>query len=108
MPPTLAPMKINSCKNDKNGAATVKWAVSSGTNKANGYELQYAESKEDLFGQKGTFRKASLNGRNSLSKTVTGLKKGKTYYISIRVRKKVNGIDYYTTFGVPVRITVTK
>ena len=32
--------------------------------------------------------------------------KGKAYYISIRVRKKVNGIDYYTTFGVPEKIEI--
>ena len=35
-------------------------------------------------------------------------KKGKTYYISIRVRKKVKGIDYYTTFGVAKKIKITK
>ena len=32
--------------------------------------------------------------------------KGKANYISIRVRNKVNGIDYYTTFGVPEKIEI--
>ena len=32
--------------------------------------------------------------------------KGTAYYISIRVRNKVNGIDYYTTFGVPEKIEI--
>ena len=35
-----------------------------------------------------------VQGAGTLSKTFSGLKKGKTYYISIRVRKKVDGIDY--------------
>ena len=30
------------------------------------------------------------------------------YDISIRVRKKVDGIDYYTTYGVAKKITLTK
>ena len=47
-------------------------------------------------------------GAGKTSYTIGGLKKGKTYYISIRVRKKVDGIDYYTTFGVPKKIKVTK
>ena len=45
---------------------------------------------------------------NNNSYVIGGLKKGKTYYISIRVRKKVKGIDYYTTFGVAKKIKITK
>ena len=39
---------------------------------------------------------------------IGGLKKGKTYYVSIRVRKKVDGISYYTTFGVAKKVKVTQ
>ena len=84
----IAPMKINYNKNDKASAITIKWGVSTGSNKANGYELQYATSKTDLFGQKGSFKKVSINGRNNLTKTISGLTKGKTYYF--RVRAYVN------------------
>ena len=80
----LAPMKITSLKNDKASSVTMKWAVTTGANKANGYELQYALSKTDLFGQKGSFKKVSVNSRNNLSKTISGLSKGKTYYFRIR------------------------
>ena len=34
--------------------------------------------------------KTTVNGE-SLSKTVTGLKKGKTYYVKVRAYKTVNG-----------------
>ena len=84
----LAPMYITSVKNNSKGAVTLSWKVSSGSNKAFGYELQYATSKADLFGQKGSFKKVSINGRNNLTKTLSGLSKGKTYYF--RVRAYVN------------------
>ena len=84
----LAPMYIASVKNNSKGAVTLSWKVSSGSNKAFGYELQYATSKADLFGQKGSFKKVSINGRNNLTKTISGLSKGKTYYF--RVRAYVN------------------
>lgn len=63
--------------------------------------LQYSEN-EDMAGAK---TKVVL-GADNTSYTIGGLKKGKAYYISIRVRKKVDGIDYYTTFGVPKKIIV--
>ena len=65
--------------------------------------LQYCE-RQDMVGAK---TKVVL-GAGKTSYTIGGLKKGKTYYISIRVRKKVNGIDYYTTFGVPKQIKIIK
>ena len=82
----LAPMKISYCKSTAKKTATVKWKISSGnSNKADGYELQYAQNKADLYGRKGTFKKVSgLKTRKSLSKKVTGLKSGKTYYFRVR------------------------
>ena len=53
-------------------------------NKALGYEIQYAGSKNDLYGRTGSFRKLSVNDRNNLSKTIKGLEAGKTYYFRIR------------------------
>ena len=47
-------------------------------------------------------------GASNTSYKIGGLKKGKTYYISIRVRKKVDGICYYTTFGVAKKVTITR
>jgi hypothetical protein len=65
--------------------------------------LQYADNK-DMKGAKTLV----ISGAGTTSKVVGGLKKGKTYYFSIRVRKKVNGINYYTTFGVPKSVKITK
>ena len=96
----LKTVVIRSAKNTEPGKVTVKYDK---TTSGDSYVLQYCE-REDMVGAK---TKVVL-GANNTSYVIGGLKKGKTYYISIRVRKKVDGIDYYTTFGVPKKVTVTK
>ena len=96
----LKTVVIRSVKNTEPGAVTVKYDK---TTSGDSYVLQYCE-RQDMVGAK---TKVVL-GANNTSYTISGLQKGKTYYISIRVRKKVDGIDYYTTFGVPKKITVIK
>ena len=80
----LAPMTLTSVKNTAAGKAAAVWKCSVNANKANGYELQYAQSMADLSGRKGTYKAVTINGRNNLSRTITGLTKGKTYYFRIR------------------------
>ena len=80
----LAPMTLTSVKNTAAGKAAVTWKCSVNTNKANGYELQYAETKRNLSYRADTFKAVTINGRNNLNKTISGLKKGKTYYFRIR------------------------
>ena len=96
----LKTVVIRSVKNTAPGKVTVKYDK---TTSGDSYVLQFGE-REDMVGAK---TKVVL-GANNTSYTIGGLKKGKTYYISIRVRKKVNGIDYYTTFGVPKKIKIEK
>ena len=80
----LAPMTLTSVKNSAAGKAAVTWKCSVNSNKANGYELQYAQSQADLSGRQGTYKAVTINGRNNLNKTISGLSKGKTYYFRIR------------------------
>ena len=96
----LKTVVIRSVKNTAPGKVIIKYDK---TTSGDSYVLQYCE-REDMVGAK---TKVVL-GANNTSYTIGGLKKGKTYYISIRVRKKVNGIDYYTTFGVPKKIKIEK
>ena len=96
----LKTVVIRSVKNTAPGKVTVKYDKSTS---GDSYVLQYCE-RQDMVGAK---TKVVL-GANNTSYVIGGLKKGKTYYISIRVRKKVNGIDYYTTFGVAKKVTITK
>ena len=96
----LKTVVIRSVKNNEPGKVTVKYDK---TTSGDSYVLQYCE-REDMVGA----RTKVVLGADNNSYTIGGLKKGKTYYISIRVRKKVNGIDYYTTFGVAKKIMIAK
>ena len=96
----LKTVVIRSAKNTGAGEVTVNYDK---TTSGDSYVLQYCE-REDMVGAK---TKVVLGASNTSYK-IGGLKKGKTYYISIRVRKKVDGIDYYTTFGVAKKVTITK
>ena len=96
----LKTVVIRSVKNTAPGKVTVKYDK---TTSGDSYVLQYCE-REDMVGAK---TKVVL-GANNTSYTIGGLTKGKTYYISIRVRRKVDGIDYYTTFGVAKKIKITQ
>lgn len=80
----LAPMTFTGYTSPSAGSVTLQWNVASGSNKAEGYELQYASSKTDLYNQTGSFRKLSISGRNSLSKSLSGLSKSTAYYFRIR------------------------
>ena len=96
----LKTVVIRSVKNTIPGAVTLKYDK---TTCGDSYVLQYSQNKDMSNAQTRV-----VKGANTTTYTIGGLKKGKTYYISIRVRKKVNGIDYYTTFGVPKKITINR
>ena len=77
-------MKFTSYKNSGAGAVSLVWQCTVNENKALGYEVQYATSTSDLYGQRGSFKKVSVNGRNNLKRTISGLTKNRTYYFRIR------------------------
>ena len=54
---------------------------------ASGYQIQYAASR--------SMRGARTVSASALTRTLSGLKKGSTYYVRIRAYKKVNGKAYY-------------
>ena len=96
----LKTVAIRSVKNTAPGKVMVKYDK---TSDGDSYVLQYSEH-EDMSGAKTKV----VQGAENTSCVIGGLKKGKTYYVSIRVRKKVDGISYYTTFGVPKKIVITQ
>ena len=96
----LKTVAIRSVKNTAPGKVTVKYDKSPS---GDSYVLLRSE-RQDMVGAKTKV----IHGADNTSFVIGGLKKGKTYYISIRTRKKVNGIYYYTTFGVPKKVVVTQ
>ena len=96
----LKTVALRSVKNTAPGAVTVSYDR---TGSGDSYVLQYSE-KQDMSDAKTRV----IKGAATTSCAIGGLRKGKTYYFSIRVRKIVNGISYYTTFGKARQITITK
>jgi hypothetical protein len=87
-------------KNMEPGKVTVSYKKSA---YGDSYVLLYADNK-DMKNAKSKV----IYGADTTAVTLNGFKKGKTYWFQIRVRKKVNGIDYYTTFGAKKKVVITK
>ena len=66
-----------------------------------GYQIVCATNKSFT---KGVVKTTA--GSKALSKTVTGLKKGKTYYVKVRAYKTVNGKKIYGTYSKALKCRV--
>ncbi len=91
---------IKSAKNSKSKKATVKWKKVSDVT---GYQIQYSTSKS--FKSK---KSVTVKGATKVSKTLSKLKKGKTYYIRIRAYKTVSGTKYYSEWSSKKSVKIKK
>lgn len=69
-----------------------------------GYQLQYSTNSKFTSGNKAVL--ASSN--KTLTKTITGLTKGKTYYVRIRTYKTVSGTKLYSAWSAAKKVKITK
>ena len=67
---------------------------------ADGYEILYSTSK------KFAAKKTTTINTNKLSKTISKLKSGKTYYVKVRAYKTVKGITYYGNFSKTKKVRI--
>lgn len=65
-----------------------------------GYQIQYAASR--------SMRGARTVSTSALTRTLSGLKKGSTYYVRIRAYKKVSGKTYYGAWSSVKNVKVRK
>lgn len=86
----------------KKKAFKVAWTKQS--KQATGYQVQYSTSKK--FTSKTT-KTATVKSAKTSSKTVSGLKKSKKYYVRVRTYKTVDGKKYYSGWST-VRTVKTK
>lgn len=100
-PVSVKKVKLKSVQNTGKGKVKVKWKWSS---YADGYQIAYSQSKS--FPSDKTNRK--LAGVFTESKTVSGLKKGKTYYIRVRAYQKSNGKKFYGSWSNVKKIKTKK
>ena len=70
---------------------------------ATGYHIQYAADSS----MKGT-KDIYINNKDTLTKTVSGLTKGKTYYVRIQTFRKVSGKTYWSSWSKAKKIKITK
>ena len=91
---------ITSLKTDFTGAVVAKWAKNT---TFTGYEVQYAPSKS-FTGAKSV--KTAAN--STVSKALTDVKAGTTYYVRIRGYKTVEGVNFYGPWGTAKSITTPK
>ena len=75
------------------GRFILKWKTP--PESADGIQIQYSTTSDFT----GTVKSRMIKNRTTLSKTVTGLAAGKTYYVRIRSYKKVEGKNFYSGWG---------
>lgn len=79
------------------GKLSVRWKKAAG---ASGYQIQYAASR--------SMRGSRTVSASALTRTLSGLKKGSTYYVRIRAYKKVSGKTYYGAWSSVKNVKVRK
>ena len=67
---------------------------------ASGYQIVCANNKK----YSKNVKRVTVSGSKTLTKTVTNLKKGKTYYVKVRAYKTVNGKKLYGAYSAVKRV----
>jgi hypothetical protein len=90
---TIVPktVTLSSVKSSKTKTVTVTWKKDT---QATGYELLYSTSNKFSSAKKITVAKNS-----TVTKTLSKLSKGKTYYVKVRAYKTISGKKYYGSYS---------
>ncbi len=96
----LTGVSVSSVKNSASKKLKVEWTKNS---KASGYQIRYSTSSSF-----SSYKTVTVSGKSKLSRTLTSLKKGKKYYVKVRVYKTVSGTKYYSAWSSKKARTVSK
>ena len=96
----LIPVGIKSLKNSSASKMTVTYDKNSASS---GYVIRYG-LKSDMSDAKVI----TVKGANTLSRTIGGLKNGKTYYVQVRTYKLVNDTRFYSGYCTTKTVKITK
>jgi hypothetical protein len=91
---------FTSVKNTVSAKLTLKWKKNA---KATGYQIQYSTSSKFK-----SAKSVTVKGSSSVSKTLSKLTKGKTYYVRIRSYKKAGSKTYYSAWSTSKKVKVSK
>ena len=88
---------ISSAANKSKKKILVKWKAQTGVD---GYQIRYKTGN--------TVKTAKVKGAAKTQKTLSKLKKGKTYAVSVRSYKLVRGVTYYSAWSKQKKVKVKK
>ena len=91
------PDKAVISKAAKSGSTSIKltWKKAASSSACAGYQVVLATNS----GFTKNVKKVTVSGKSTVSKKVTGLTKGKTYYAKVRAYKTVNGVKVYGAYS---------
>lgn len=84
-------------KSVKGSKISAKWKKNS---KASGYQIKYVNGSKT--------KTKTYSGKNAVSKTISDLKKGKTYKVYVRTYKQVSGTKYYSAWSSAKSVKIKK
>ena len=92
---------VSSAANTAAGKMTVKWGKNA---KATGYQIQYSTDKTFKSGSKTV----TIESASTVSRVISGMTRGKTYYVRIRTYKTVGSAKYWSIWSVARSVKITK
>lgn len=81
------------------GSLTAKWSKQ--PTQTSGYQVRYSR-----YSSMSGAKTVTVSGTSTVSKKITGLTKGKRYYVQVRTYKTVNGVKYYSGWSTAKYATV--
>lgn len=84
----LSRPKLTRVKGKKGRKLFVQWKKNK---KASGYQIRYVTGKKK--------KTATISGAKRIKKTISRLKKGKTYKVTVRAYKKAGKVKYYSSWS---------
>lgn len=91
---------VSSVSNTTGLKMLIKWAKNT---KASGYVIQYSTNSSFSSPKSST-----VTSNSTVSKTISNLTKGKTYYVRIRSYKTVGGVKYYSAWSTAKTVKISK
>ncbi len=102
--------KLTGVTNTGSKKAVVKWKkgdkLSGSSVTGAGYQIQYSTSKSFTKGSKT--KTVTVSSMSKTKKTLSSLKKGKTYYVRIRRYEKYNYNKYYSAWSSAKKVKIKK
>ena len=92
---------ISSIKNVSSGKAFLKWKKNT---KSSGIQIRYTTDKTFLTKN----RTITISGSGTISRTISGLKRGQRYYVIIRTYRKAGSNTSYSSWSPPAAIRISR